>query len=376
VHNHWPLQRRELVLIFAFWTLMATLSSVNRIVDPRGFGFRFMSPAGPVSMAFVESWIWAAVTPFVFWLASRPGLSRSPWTRIPLLLLVGVAIAIVVHTLIGFARMSFIEVPTRRNIFSPMRDLVRFRFVNQLIVYCAVLAAGFAREYFLRDRDRQREAIELSAHASRLQAQLAGARLDALRMQLNPHFLFNTLHAISALVERDPGGVRRMIARLSELLRHTIDREAPDEVPLRDELAFLRRYIEIMEIRFQGRLRVETNIDEAALDALVPNLVLQPIVENALEHGASRAGGEGRIEISARRDGERILLAVRDNGPGLKDGVESGVGLANTRARLAQLYGDAAALALSSPPGGGVLAEIELPFHTGGDLRTNGVADG
>jgi len=182
-------------------------------------------------------------------------------------------------------------------------------------------------------------------------------------MQINPHFLFNTLHAVSALVERDPGGVRRMIARLSELLRHTIESHATDEVPLRDELAFLRRYIEIMEIRFQGRLRVDRNIADDTQDALVPNLILQPIVENALEHGVNRAAGEGQIEIAARRDGERLVLTVRDNGPGLDVQNASGVGLANTRARLEQLYGNRASLELRDAEGGGVLAQITLPYR-------------
>jgi two-component system, LytTR family, sensor kinase len=186
-------------------------------------------------------------------------------------------------------------------------------------------------------------------------------------MQINPHFLFNTLHAVSALVERDPGGVRRMIARLSELLRHTIDSRGTDEVTLRDELAFLRRYIEIMEIRFQGRLQVAMNAADDVLDALVPNLVLQPIVENALEHGAARAAGEGQIELSARRDGDELRLSVRDNGPGLDEGAQSGVGVANTRARLEQLYGEFATLTLSNANGGGVLAEIVLPYHTRSD---------
>jgi sensor histidine kinase YesM len=249
--------------------------------------------------------------------------------------------------------------------------VARFRFLNQFLIYLAVLAAGFAREYFLRDQQRAREAIELARQTAALQAQLADARLDALRMQLNPHFLFNTLHAVSALVERDPGGVRRMIARLSELLRHTMDSDAPNEVPLRDELSILRRYIEIMEIRFQGRLTVTAQIDDAALDALVPNLVLQPIVENALEHGAARASADGRIEITARLDdGERLVLTVRDNGPGVERNAGAGVGLANTRARLEQLYGDEASLSLTSATGGGAISEIVLPFHTASDLRT------
>jgi two-component system LytT family sensor kinase len=362
------LSAREITLIFAFWTFLATLSAVNRLLDPRGFGFRPMSPAGPIALAYIESWIWAAFTPLIFWLSSwTSARTRSPWIRVPLLLLIGIAIAVIVYTLLDGARFLVIE-PSQvvgrrgrgvpRTVFAPLREIGRFRFLNQLLVYLAVLAAGYARTFFLRDQRRQRQAAQL-------QAQLAEARLDALRMQINPHFLFNTLHAVSALVERDPGGVRRMIARLSELLRHTIESHATDEVPLRDELAFLRRYIEIMEIRFQGRLQVELAIDDNTLDALVPNLVLQPIVENALEHGVNRATGDGRVAIAARRDADRLILTVRDNGPGLDAKNESGVGLANTRARLEQLYGDAASLNLSTAEGGGVIAEIALPYHEG-----------
>jgi LytS/YehU family sensor histidine kinase len=199
----------------------------------------------------------------------------------------------------------------------------------------------------------------------RLQEQetlLMAAKIEALKSQINPHFLFNTLHAMSALVERDPAGVRKMIARLGELLRHTTDRSARELIPLRDELGFLGRYIEIMEIRFQGRLRVTVAVEEAAMDALVPNLILQPLVENALEHGASRVVGAGEVTIEGRRDGERLVLVVRDNGPGADAKQASGVGLANTRARLAQLYGDAAHVDLSSPPEGGAVAEIVIPY--------------
>ncbi|HYI08983.1 MAG TPA: sensor histidine kinase [Thermoanaerobaculia bacterium] len=365
------LTAREITLIFLFWTALATLSSVNRLLDPRGFGFR-MSPAGPITLAFVEAWTWAAFTPLIFWLSSRSTLTREQWLRIPLLLLIGVAIAIAVYLILDFSRGAILPVSPRRrgggSAFNPLREIGRFRFLNQLIVYLAVLATGFAREFFLRDRQRQQDAVKL-------QAQLAEARLDALRMQINPHFLFNTLHAVSALVERDPGGVRKMISRLAELLRHTIESHATDEVPLREELAFLKRYVEIMEIRFQGRLEVGMQIADDVLDALVPNLVLQPIVENALEHGVNRAGGEGRIEITATRDDERLLLSVRDNGAGLDGENKSGVGLANTRARLEQLYGEEAELTLTAADGGGVCATIALPYHTRADLRLEGRTD-
>lgn len=353
------LRAPELLAIFAFWTFLAILSAASRLLDPRGFGFRGMSPAGPILLAFIESWLWAALTPGIFWLGGRVGLERRALLlRILLLVAVGVGVAIVVYLVLAIARDQVFEsVAVRRRRFRPTREIASFRFVPQLLFYFAILAAGFAREYFLRTRRQQ-------AHAVLLQAQLAEARLDALRMQMNPHFLFNTLHAVSAMVERDPAGVRKMIARLSELLRHTTDAHATDEVPLRDELNFLGRYIEIMEIRFQGRLKIERQIDPSTVDALVPNLILQPILENALEHGVSRSKGEGRVEISSERRGDEIVLTVRDNGPGLGDESRAGVGVANTRARLEQLYGDRGTLTLTSPPEGGTIAQIVLPYRT------------
>lgn len=369
----WRLSRRELLLIFVFWTSLAALSSVNRLLDPRGFGFRGISPVGPIVLAFVESWLWAAITPLVFWLSSRFSIERRRWLlHAAALLAIGVAIAVAVYFVLAVARAEIFEpLVTRRpprTIFAPLRDIGRFRFVNHFLVYLAVLVAGYAREYFIRDQMRVRQAAALASRAALLQAQLADARLDALRMQLNPHFLFNTLHAVAALVERDPGGVRRMIARLSELLRLTMDTDAEHEVPLRDELEFLRRYIEIMEIRFQGRLRIEVKADEDTLPALVPRLILQPLVENAFEHGAARASGEGVVEIAARRRGAELVLSVLDPGPGVAEASEEGVGLTNTRARLAELYGDAASFTLTSRPEGGAKAEMILPFRQAGNV--------
>jgi two-component system, LytTR family, sensor kinase len=356
MESHSRLSGRELLIIFVFWTALATVSAVNQLVDPRGYGLRLVSPTAPIAMAYVESWLWAAFTVPIFSLASRLSVMRSRWlVRIPVLVIIGLAVSLLIYFILGYARSEIFEVP-RRGVpgFQPLREIGRFRFANQLLVYCAVLAAGFAREYFMRDQERHRE-------AAALQAQLADARLDALRAQINPHFLFNTLNAIAALVERDPAGVRRMIARLGELLRHTIDSRGAAMVPLHDEIDFLRRYIEIMEIRFQGRLRVEINVDPSTLGLSVPSLILQPIVENALEHGASRAVGEGLIQISARRNGDHLIVSVRDNGPGVGRG-EAGVGLTNTRARLEQLYGPRASLTLDSVPDGGTIATLTFPI--------------
>ena len=220
---HRSLTRRELAIIFAFWTFLAVLSSVNWLLDPRGPAFRPMDPTRPIAMAFIESWTWAALTPVIFALSTRFTLKRAA-----LLIVIGILVSIGVYLLLAFIREEMFE-PFRYRPFRGVSEIARMRFVPQLLFYFAILAAGFAREYFLRDQERQ-------AHAVNLQAQLAEARLDALRMQINPHFLFNTLHAISALVDRDPAGVRRMIARLSDLLRTTTDSRAADEIPLRTEV--------------------------------------------------------------------------------------------------------------------------------------------
>ena len=355
----WHLSAREIALIFAFWTSLAALSVLNRLYDPRGDGLRVITRAGPIVMPFLEAWLWAALTPLIFRISSRSTAAMSRIARVALLVLAGVAIAFFVDAALDLARQ--ILFPLRRRGggtgFALFRSFGRFGMLNQLMIYGAVLAAGFAREYFLRDQQRRRE-------AARLEAQLARARLDALRMQLNPHFLFNTLHAVSALVERDPSGVRKMIARLSELLRHTLDSGAPEEVALRDELAFLQRYLDIMSIRFQGRLRVSTSVDEDASNARVPNFILQPLVENALEHGVSRTG-DAEIAIRARRDGEQLVISIHDRGPGFDASAESGVGLANTRARLRQLYGDEQTFEAGPDGDRGYLATVRIPWRTG-----------
>ena len=352
----WRLSGREIAIITAFWTSLAGLTVLNRLYDPRSEGLRMIAGTGPLVLPFVEAWLWAALTPLIFWISSRSSAAMSRAARLALLVAAGVAIAIFADVALDAAR-DFV-LPVRRRggaAFTPFRSFTRFGPLNQLLIYGAVLAAGLAREYFLREQRRRREAVHL-------EALLATARLDALRMQLNPHFLFNTLHAISALVERDPAGVRKMIARLSDLLRQTLDTKSPDQVPLRDELSFLQRYLDIMAVRFQGRLRVTMSVDEAVLDAKVPVFVLQPLVENALEHGVSRATGEADIEVGARREDAQLVAFVRDHGPGLEMDAE-GVGLANTRQRLAALYGDAASITVKTDPEGGAVAELRLPWR-------------
>ena len=378
-----PLQRTELLLIFAFWTVLAVLTAASRLLDPRGPAFQQPLSTGPVTLAFAEYYLWAVLTVPIFWLASRVSLEPrgNRFGRLMLFLSVGLVTAMFVDVAMHFMRDALFDFPMRPRRGPPVTwrtGLVRLWFLDDLTIYFAVLAAGIARDIFARYRARHDETVRLTAEAARLQAQLAEARLEVLSAQLNPHFLFNTLHAVSSLVERDPRGVRRMIARLSELLRVTLEGTNEQEISLARELQLLQLYLDIMQVRFQGRLVVDQKVDEDVMDALVPNFVLQPLVENAVMHGVSKVQGEGRIELRAHRKGDDVVITVRDNGPGFdasappRERTEpgaGGVGLANTRARLQQLYGHTQRLSLVRATEGGTIAEIVLPYHTGADLH-------
>lgn len=360
-----PLRPAELAAIIVFWLFFAVLNAAGRLIDPRIPGLRPEVTRAVLTLSFIEYAIWALLTVPVVWLVHRFTISSSQRApRLLLFLAVGVVLAILVDTIVSQFRVHLLPPPPGRPPRGMFTNIIRFEFLDDFMVYLAVLGAALARDYFLRYQARLEETTRLQSQAARLEAQLAEARLDALRTQLNPHFLFNTLNAVSTLVERDPRGVRRMIARLSELLRHTLDETDEQEIPLERELDLLRRYLEIMEIRFQGRLTVMMDIADDVREALVPNLVLQPLVENALKHGLSASDGSGRVEVSARRDGDVVRLEVRDHGPGPvapKD--SSGVGIKNTIARLEQLYGSKQRFTLRAAEGGGAVAEVELPYH-------------
>jgi LytS/YehU family sensor histidine kinase len=239
-----------------------------------------------------------------------------------------------------------------------IRGSMFLRFHVELLVYWAILGASLAVDYRRRLRARD-------VQASALAAELAQARLRALKMQLHPHFLFNTLHAITVLVDEDPPAARRMVARLGELLRHTLAATGADEVPLGAEIEFLRLYLEIEETRFQDRLRVTYDVSPEALGARVPDLILQPLVENAVKHAVSARTAPVHVRVAARRVGPGLELTVEDDGPGLGAGVpRDGIGLATTRERLARLYAGAASFALAPVASGtGVVATILLPFR-------------
>ena len=230
-----------------------------------------------------------------------------------------------------------------------------------LIIYWMILFGGQVIDYNRRLREEE-------LRASLLQSQLAMAQLQALKMQLHPHFLFNTLHAISALVGKNPEAADKMIARLSDLLRMSLESDGAQEVLLEQELEFLQGYLDIQKTRFGDRLSVVMDIDADVLHALVPNMILQPLVENAIKHGIAPRSSGGNIAITvSRRDGF-LNIQIEDDGPGLPSqaasGITFGVGLSNTRARLEQLYRGAHRFELSNAAEGGLLVELEVPFRT------------
>jgi LytS/YehU family sensor histidine kinase len=227
-----------------------------------------------------------------------------------------------------------------------------------LLIYWVIVAVCFAFDYYAKFRERELRAAEL-------EKQVAQAKLQALQMQLNPHFLFNSLHSISALMHEDVDRADSMIARLSDLLRAALDSSAMQEVSLGDELDFLKRYLAIEQIRFGDRLKVDIAAPPETLAAQVPNLILQPLVENSIRHGIEPRAKAGRIELRAQRADKMLVLEVADNGAGFSAGekISEGVGLSNTRARLRTLYGDAHKFELLPSAEGGLLVRLTIPFQ-------------
>jgi two-component system LytT family sensor kinase len=355
--------------VFGIWTLVG-LFFASQIY------FYFAGTPRAVSLSKALLWQMSAVylsaifTFLILWFARRFPFDRKCWRR-NLLFHIPASFAVAAIMTAGhitndaffdenFARVAFTSFPAR----------VFVNIDKNFIVYWLVIWASHALNYYKRYRESELQ-------ASKLSAQLAEAQLQALKMQLHPHFLFNTLHSISSLLSRDTEAARRMIARLGDFLRLTLENNGAQEVLLRDELDFLKCYLDIEGIRFYDRLTVRMEIEPQALSSRVPNLILQPIVENAIRHGIAPRSTPGLIEIKAAREGETLRLEVRDDGPGLPVEVGSGrigrrgIGLSNTQNRLRQLYGQEASLEMSNDTRGGLRVMLEMPFRREDASRSN-----
>jgi LytS/YehU family sensor histidine kinase len=348
-------------LIAGVFTLLGLFSSVQAYLvvsyysdKPRPF-----SEAVILNMGYWYAW--ALLVPIVLWLARRFPLDGRRWTRSLPVHLVAVVLVTFAHVCLSETVHWAIMPPSES--YTWVRGVLRswvWQFDWEMAAYWAIVAISHAAAFY-------REAQVRTLRASTLEARLAQAKLEALQRQLHPHFLFNTLNAISALMHRDVEAADEMLARLSDLLRMALDQRGMQEIPLKDELEFVEKYLEIEQARFGERFSVTVDVAPETLDAVVPNLVLQPLVENSVRHAVSTRLEPTHVEIRAQRIEDILQLQVCDDGPGLP-GVSAkpsrGVGLANTRSRLEQMYGQAQRMEFSRPAApSGLIVTIEIPFR-------------
>ena len=355
--------------IFGAWTLFAIAMAAQAHYIQQAVGHP-ITWSRAFRVEFVESYLWAVLTPLILWAAKRFPVDQRGWYRMaPVHLMVCLGISTAQKLV--YVMVSPPESPQWQ--VHDLKGLARLLLATldySVLIYGIVLLIYYAVNYYRRYQEGR-------IRTSQLEAQLTQAELQALRMQLHPHFLFNTLHSISTLVRDEPDAAEAMIARLSELLRLALETAGAQLIPLHQEVEFAERYLEIEQIRFQDRLEVRFDIDSETLDAEVPNLILQPLIENAVRHGLGQCP-VGRLEIRSRLSGPKLLLQVIDNGAGLgaqplPTGGSTGVGLANTRARLATIYGKEHDFVVRDASNGGVEAEILIPFRPQGQA---GIHDG
>ena len=352
------------LIIFAIATIVAVLYSLERYFYRRLLG-QEVSLGQLVPAELVFTYLWALLTPLVMWMGRRfpvwgshHGNDRRTTLRNWIFQLVAVVSFVMLHVaLFTAASLLLSDATTAIPLPRLFTGYLASWFTLDSIVYCTLLAVYHALVYYRVSQDR-------ALRASQLEARLAQAQLQVLRMQLQPHFLFNTLHTISALMHKDVKRADSMIAALSDLLRMSLRSVGVQEVELREEIDFLQRYLEIMSLRFGDRLTVTLDIDTEVLDARVPTLVLQPLVENSLRHGFGDGMRTGHVRVNVAPDGDMLRCEVIDNGRGIpQSGPREGVGISNTRARLRHLYGERFSLELMANPGGGARVSLAIPYH-------------
>ena len=318
-------KRTQLILIgFGVWTLIALYFASQAYLNP---ALRYKPQLADVlQVNLVYYYLWGLTTPLVIALGRRFPIPSARWKRslavhvLASLTLTATQIVIAEAILSTFSKALY----RTEGFLVSLNTAFRVNFHGSLPTYWLILAIYLAAVYY--------------RNAMRLESQLSRAQLDALKMQLNPHFLFNTLSSISSLMYTDVDAADAMLARLSEFLRLTLELPPEQEIALEDEMDFVRRYLEIERIRFEERLHVDIDMERGTEHVLVPSLALQPLVENAIHHGVARNAGSGSIEIRARRDAEFLRLTVRNDGT--CGTVREGIGLQNTRSRLRSLYGE------------------------------------
>jgi len=357
---------QQWLIILGLWTLLGILYAGPVYFEVRAEGMGHS--ALKIFTWGVLTWlVWAPLTPVLMWLARRFSLIGDTWKRSLAVHIPAFLLSSALHSAAATA-ITLIVRPFDNMGDSPLgfwqRYFARLKgsFVPDLMIYCVVVGSCYAIDYYRKYRERE-------FLAAQLEAQLAQAQLDTLRMQLHPHFLFNTLNGIVGLVrDKKNDAAVNMLVGLSDLLRHTLEHSERQEIELREELKFINLYLRIQQMRFSDRLQINIDIDPASTRALVPNLLLQPIVENALRHGISRNEADGELIIRSKAENGELTMTVQDNGKGLPANWQlqssNGIGLANTVARLQQLYGELHRLDIRNRDQGGVEVIVVMPFHT------------
>jgi len=352
-------------LILLAWLIPAAVALLQAVAANLLRGT--LAAEWPWALLQIPRWLtWVPITPIVFYAAERfpfrrDRLARSGWTHLGIALLIAVVIE-VLWLQISFVIQGRLEPAALARMQSNRAEVysvaVLSRLLGDAFIYAAVLGVATTLGYHRRLRERE-------LRAAQLEAQLALAQVQALKMQVHPHFLFNTLHAVTVLIREDPTAATRVVTRLGDLLRLTLSRATTAQVSFRRELEILTLYLEIERTRFHDRLDITYDVQPATLGALIPDLILQPLVENAIRHGVSPNAGTGRIEVRSRRDGDWLCVEIRDNGAGLTPGQvrPDGIGLTTARARLERLYGERQELTLANLPEGGCVARIRIPFQ-------------
>lgn len=349
---------RVWAISFGLWTVLAFLSAAGAHVYTASMG-------SPESWAQLLAWnvtisfVWSLFTPPIYALALRFTFDRSNWQRIlPLHLAACVALTFCAAALIVWIEPFVTWTPEAHLPYLPH---VLSRAFMDLQRYWYIVLLTQAISYYEKYRERE-------IQSSQLEAQLALAQLEFLKIQLEPHFLFNTLNSIAALARYDGEAAENMTLQLADLLRYSLDAMGVHEVPLSRELTLLQKYIDIQQMRFQDRLIVDMDIAANTLSAMVPNMMLQPLVENAIRHGIGPRRGPGNVRVMSRQVFDELWIEIGDDGIGLTrfDGSvpREGVGLCNTRARLQQLYNHDHRLILEDAAGGGCVVKIHIPFRT------------
>jgi len=360
-----PATRPKWSLIVLVWLIPAAVGLLQAVA-----GYLLRGTLGaewPWALMQIPRWLtWVPITPVIFYAAERfpfrrDRLAQSTWTHFGIALLIAVVIE-VLWLQISFGIQGYLEPEALARMQNNRAEVysvaVLSRLLGDAFIYAAVLGVATTLGYHRRFRERE-------LRTAQLEAQLALAQVQALKMQVHPHFLFNTLHAVTVLIREDPAGATRVVTRLGDLLRLTLSRATTAQVSFRRELEILTLYLEIERTRFHDRLEIAYDVQPSTLGALVPDLILQPLVENAIRHGVSPNAGTGRIEVRSRRERDSLTLEIRDNGTGLAagGGRPDGIGLTTTRARLERLYGHHQELTLENLPEGGCVARIRIPFQ-------------